>query len=209
MLQVGGAGRNFLHAKLMSGFDEAEAERGVRATRKHAQGDQQPGPAAEVLQLAMPFIGNEKNAHGSAPPRLGKCRCHQRSNSAALIQAEAAPELDRSVSASQDQAQIGRVSIFCSEPHPERGQFDLLPGAVAITHPAVSKFERFTDRSGLAMPFERESQGCHRKDREGRDQPVAMQGRTDAGYHEQQGDDAETDPRILRQVRAVLLHVQD
>ncbi|WP_281374193.1 hypothetical protein [Sphingobium fontiphilum] len=37
----------------MSGFDEAKAERGVSAPRKHAQGDQQPGPAAEALPLAV------------------------------------------------------------------------------------------------------------------------------------------------------------
>lgn len=200
MLRVGEAGRNFLHAKLMSGFDEAKAERGVRASRKYAQGDQQPGPAAEALQLAMLFIGNEKNAHGSAPPRLGECCRDQRSNSAAFIETEAPTELDRSVSAPQKQAQIGRASTFRGKPHPERWQFDLLPGTVAMPHPAFSKFERFAGRPGLAMPFEREGQGRHSKNREGRDQPVAMQGQADARKHKQQGNDAETDPRILRQV---------
>lgn len=71
----------------MSGFNEAEAERSVSAARKHAQRDQQPDPAAEVLQLAVPFIGDEKDAHGSAPPRLCEGCRHQRGNGAAFIEA--------------------------------------------------------------------------------------------------------------------------
>jgi hypothetical protein len=53
-------------------------------------------------------------------------------------------------------------------------QFDLLPGAITMPHPAFGKFERFAGRPGLAMPFERERQTRKGKDREGRDEPVTL-----------------------------------
>ena len=40
----------------MSGFNEAEAKRSVRATRKDAHRDQQPGAAAKVLQLVVTLV---------------------------------------------------------------------------------------------------------------------------------------------------------
>lgn len=78
----------------MSGFDEAKAERGVSAARKQAQGNQRPGATTEALQLTVPLIGNEEDAHGSTPPRLRKRCGYQRDNRTAFIKAEAAAKFD-------------------------------------------------------------------------------------------------------------------
>lgn len=97
---------NVLRGEGLGRPDQTETESRVGKAQRGAERDCFPGVATKALEPVVALVRDREDAHCSAPPRLSERRCDQRGDSATLVEAEAAAELDRAIAPAQEQAQV-------------------------------------------------------------------------------------------------------